>query len=57
MTSITAVQLRATVIRQLGVHPPEGFVYDYYSPAALADFLSGILPASLAAADPCSEDL
>ncbi|WP_444875839.1 acyl carrier protein [Streptomyces turgidiscabies] len=56
MTSMTAVQLRVTLIRQLGVHPPEGFAYDYYSPAALADFLSGLLPASLANADPGSED-
>ncbi|MFE2569957.1 SDR family NAD(P)-dependent oxidoreductase [Streptomyces mirabilis] len=56
MTSMTAVQLRAALIRQLGVHPPESFAYDYYSPAALADFLSGILPASLADADPGAED-
>jgi acyl transferase domain-containing protein/NADPH:quinone reductase-like Zn-dependent oxidoreductase/short-subunit dehydrogenase/acyl carrier protein len=56
MTSMTAVQLQVTLIRQLGVHPPEGFAYDYYSPAALADFLSGILPASLADADPGAED-
>jgi hypothetical protein len=56
MTSMTAVQLRATLIRQLGVRPPDGFVYDYYSPAALADFLCGLLPISLAEADPGSED-
>ncbi|GAA2477703.1 hypothetical protein GCM10010276_12490 [Streptomyces longisporus] len=57
MTSMTAVQLQVTLIRQLGVQPPEGFVYDYYSPAALADFLSGILPDSLAEADPGPEVL
>ncbi|MFF4363745.1 SDR family NAD(P)-dependent oxidoreductase [Streptomyces sp. NPDC001604] len=57
MTSMTAVQLQVSLIRQLGVQPPEGFVYDYYSPAALADFLSEILPASLAEADPGPEVL
>ncbi len=51
MTSMTAVQLRETIIRQIGVNPPDGFVYDYYSPTALADFLAGELPASLEDAD------
>ncbi|MBO2456938.1 acyl carrier protein [Actinomadura sp. LCR2-06] len=39
ITSISAVQLRATFIGQTGLELPEGFVYELYSPAAIADHL------------------
>ncbi|QKG19188.1 type I modular polyketide synthase, MlsA1 [Actinomadura verrucosospora] len=39
ITSISAVQLRATFIGQTGLELPEGFVYELYSPAAIADYL------------------
>ncbi|MFI1370054.1 SDR family NAD(P)-dependent oxidoreductase [Streptomyces griseochromogenes] len=51
MTSMSAVQLREAIIEHTGVKPPEGFVYDFYSPAAIADFLLTELSAGLPEGD------
>ncbi|MBF6330414.1 type I polyketide synthase [Nocardia transvalensis] len=47
MTSLTAVQLRHVIFDRTGLQPPEGFIYDLYSPAAIADFLLEGLSATL----------
>jgi acyl transferase domain-containing protein len=47
MTSMLAVQLRESITERTGVNLPEGFIYDFYSPAAIADFLFSELSPSL----------
>lgn len=39
MSSISAVELRAALIERTGLDLPEGFIYDLYTPAAIANFL------------------
>ncbi|AGL16005.1 polyketide synthase type I [Actinoplanes sp. N902-109] len=39
MTSMLAVQLRESITERTGVNLPEGFIYDFYSPDAIAGFL------------------
>ncbi|GAA2515918.1 hypothetical protein GCM10010434_073400 [Winogradskya humida] len=47
MTSMLAVQLRESISERTGVNLPEGFIYDFYSPVAIADFLWAQLSAAL----------
>jgi hypothetical protein len=51
MTSMLAVQLRESITERTGVNLPEGFIYDFYSPDAIADFLWAELSASLLEGD------
>ncbi|GAB1639958.1 hypothetical protein KRMM14A1259_03810 [Krasilnikovia sp. MM14-A1259] len=51
MTSMLAVQLRESITERTGVSLPEGFIYDFYSPAAIADFLWEQLSAVLLEGD------
>ncbi len=39
MTSMSAVELRETLIRRTGLELPEGFLYDHSTPVAIAAFL------------------
>jgi acyl transferase domain-containing protein/NADPH:quinone reductase-like Zn-dependent oxidoreductase/acyl carrier protein len=45
MTSMSAVELRTTLIRQTGLDLPEGFIYDLYTPTAISEFVLGELEA------------
>ena len=39
VTSISAVELRATLMQRTGLDLPGAFIYDLYTPAGIADFL------------------